>query len=302
MSLTGQRGGNVVNLGEWSGYDPQGTSTIAGIAPGNKTIPPYMRNLLDVGEEARAYFSAQQGGAWHKNWPSTLGQTSGYFIPLDRAATPDEMTRLATAGKPYGMGDITSSAGGVTVTGFDPPPPKLTVGTRRQVESALNAARPQDAGLFEPMNVESNYLPPAWSTPGAGTATDHLLAAAHTNPSIYGFFNNNADIGRVAVGQAMRDKALEPVIGPQRDDIWNSRIVAGADPEYEGQGVFDRLAKYRDIVAKGGKLPASIAVGGVGVSLFPTAGFPAPLPQQPPGTSLNSTPWPADPRQYGYDY
>ena len=60
------------------------------------------------------------------------------------------------------------------------------------------------------------------------------------------------------------------------------RTVAGADPEYESQSWADRLQKYQQILKSGGMLPKSIAVGGVGVSLFPTAGFPA---QQQPGTS-----------------
>jgi hypothetical protein len=39
----------------------------------------------------------------------------------------------------------------------------------------------------------------------------------------------------------LRDQALVPVIGGQRDDIFNARTVASADPEYPDQGWADRL-------------------------------------------------------------
>jgi hypothetical protein len=70
-----------------------------------------------------------------------------------------------------------------------------------------------------------------------------------------------------------------------------------APPEYEGQRWLDRLQKYKDLAAKGA-LPASIG----GLTLYPSAGFPMGMPQQgqPPGTSLNSTPWWQDqPSLYG---
>ena len=107
--------GLTKDLGTWEGYDPVANTTIAGTPAGNKVTPGYAQDLLNTGELARSYFGAQEGGAWHKNWAQpTTGGTTGYFTPLGRPATPEEMTGLADAGKPSGMGDVTSSAKGVT--------------------------------------------------------------------------------------------------------------------------------------------------------------------------------------------
>ena len=294
MTLTG----NLQDLGTWEGFDPVGNSTIAGTPAGDKVAPGYAQDLFNTAEEARSYFGAQEGGAWHKNWTNpTTGGTTGYFTPLGRAASPEEMTRLAEAGAPE-MPHVTSSAKGVTVTNFDDKP-KLTPQSRDALQGRLDKALPAEAQRSYPVRTDSGYAGPAWGDVGSGTATDQLLAHMSQRPELWDFLNQNRDIGRVAGGQARRDQAWAPVIGGQREDIFNARTVASADPEYAGQGWADRLAKYRKQA-----LPASIAVGGAAVSLYPTAGFPATTPQQP-GTTLNSPPpdWQRqmqDQRFYGF--
>jgi hypothetical protein len=60
---------------------------------------------------------------------------------------------------------------------------------------------------------------------------------------------------------------------------------ADADPGSDGLTWADRL---KSAVQKRA-VPASVAIGGSTVALYPTAGLPAPLPQQQ-GTTLNSLP------------
>jgi hypothetical protein len=277
MTLTG----NLKDLGTWEGFDPQGGSTIAGVPPGNKATPDYARDMLNTGELIRSYFGAQEGGAWHKNWAGpTTGGTTGYFTPLDRAATPEEMTALSEATAPYGMPDVTSSARGITTTSFGDKP-QLTGQTSKGADAALERALPQGAEKAYPVRTDSGYAGPAWGGVGAGTATDDLLAKLNVRPELYSFFNNNADIGRVAGGQAQRDAAWASTIGDQRPDIFNARTIAAADPEPDASGWADRLAKARRL-----GVPAAVTVGGAAVSLYPTAGLPSPLP----GMTLNSPP------------
>ena len=277
--------GLTKDLGTWEGYDPVANTTIAGTPAGNKVTPGYAQDLLNTGELARSYFGAQEGGAWHKNWLNpTTGGTTGYFTPLGRPAKPEEMTGLSQAGATQGMPDVTSSGRGVTVTSFGDKP-QLTAQTNKQLQGAIAGARPEGASTAYPVRTDSGYAGPQWGGVGAGTATDDLLAKMSQRPELWNFFNNNADIGRVAGGQAARDQTWSSVIGDQRPDIYNARMIAAADPEADAAGWADRLAKYR----KAG-VPASIGVGGAAVSLYPTAGLPSTLPQGQQGTTLNSVP------------
>jgi hypothetical protein len=310
MTLTG----NLKDLGTWEGFDPSGTSTIEGVPAGNKVTTQAGQDILDADAATKAYFGAQQGVGWHKAWPKpTLQGTNAYFVPMDRPATAEEMTRLGTAGTPYGMGDVTSTHGGLMATSFDPdkPPPTLTSGasgTQRKLESDIAQAAPQGTGLASPVRLDSNLKMPAWGQEGAGTATDWLMQQIGGSDQLRSFMNANPGYGRVAGQMAQRDapSAFGPVIGGQRNDIYNARTVAAADPEYQGQGWADRLQKYQDILKSGGTLPKAIAVGGLATPLFSTAGFPAPVPQPQPqqGTTLNSVPpWAQglqDQRFYGF--
>ena len=293
MSLTS----NLKDVGEWQGFDPEGTTTIAGTPAGNKVMLPQSKDFFQTGEELRAYVLAQEGVGGHKVWRNpTPGAINGYFMPLDRNAEPEEMDALSQAGDKFGMPHVSSTAGGMLVTNFENPV-TLTNAHRKAIPDALKAVAPDGAGPAEGVRVDPFYAGPAWGAEGSGTATDQLLGKL-SGPS-GGFFTNNSDIGRVAGGVAQRDLDYAGVAGNQRDDIWNARNIMAADPAYEGETWADRLAKYR----KAG-VPASVAVGGATVGLYPTAGLPAPLSQQQPGTSLNSMPdWALqqqDQRFYGY--
>ena len=293
MTLTG----NLKDLGTWEGFDPSGSSTIAGVPAGNKVMTQAGHDILKADAATKAVFGGQQGVGYH--WMAhdpTMGGTNGMFVPMDRPATVEEMTNLGAAGKPYGMGDVTSTHGGLLATGFDPdnPPPQLKLGTRTKLEQAIQDASPQRTGVTDPVRVDAGLQMPPWGQQGAGTATDWLLGQIGGAEQLRSFMNANQGYGRVAGQMAQRDATPEfsSMIGGQRDDMWNVRQVAAADPEYEGQGWADRLQKYRDLIKSGGTLPKSIAVGGVATSLYPTAGFPAPVPQPQgqSGTTLNSLP------------
>jgi len=292
LTLTGTRDGNVVDLGEWPNLDPEAKTTIVGTPPGNKVISDPSRTVLDADAAVKAVFGAQQGVGWHKLWDyPSMGGTTGYFQPLDRPATAEELLSFGKAGEPFGMPDVSSTHGGMVMTSFGPRPEPLTVARRNKLEEAIAAQKPVDAGPYSPVRTDASLMEPPWGQQGSGTATDWLIGQTGVTPELQAFMNANPGYGRVAGALAQRDVNPEfsTMIGGARPDIQNLRNVAAADPEYAGQGWLDRIQKYRDVLKSGGTLPKAVAIGGVSTPLFATAGFPAPGPQ-PQGTSLNSDP------------
>jgi hypothetical protein len=248
---------------------------IGGGPLGTKDVPPGVQKFMSAAEHLRSVFGAQEGGGWNKLWEKQApGAQNAVFVPLDRDATRPEIDALAAAGEPFGLPHVTSTNGGLAVLNYNGAK-KLSTKDRNGLLDAINDAKPDDAGDHRMIRANTGFAGPAYTTPGAGTATQGMLDAVGDNP----FFTQNAGIGQAAGALARRDQAFADQFGPQRQDFWNLRQLAAANG---GEGWAGRLQD----ALKTGVIPATIG----GVTLYPTAGLPAPLPQGQPGTSLNSGP------------
>ena len=280
---------------------PMRTSSAADRMPdvplGTKDLYPYTTNFLNTGEYIRTLMDANEMGGWTKTIDKQPpGATNSVFVPLARDAKPEEMDALAKAGEPFGLPHVNSTAGGLTVQNFDGAP-TLKPKQRNALIDAIGDAAPDDAGDPRMVRSVTGSATPAYTTPGAFTATEALLGPDYMgrNPATWDFFANNKGIGSVAGQLAQRDASLPSEIGQQGQDFWNLRMLAAADPGSDGLTWADRLKSAVQQRA----VPASVTVGGSTVALYPTAGLPATPPQQQtPGMSLNSLPPPDWLRQY----
>lgn len=272
---------------------PMRTSSAADRMPdvplGTKDLYPYTTNFLNTGEYIRTLFDANELGGWTKTIDKQPpGATNSVFVPLNRDARPEEMDALAKAGDPFGLPHVNSTAGGLTVQNFDGAP-TLRPKQRSALLDAIGDAKPDDAGDQRMVRSVGSGVTPAYTTPGAFTATEALLGPDYMgrNPATWDFYANNQGIGGVAGQLAQRDASLPPEVGQQGQDFWNLRNLAAADPGPDGLTWADRL---KTAVQKRA-VPASVTIGGSTVALYPTAGLPSSLPQgQAQGTTLNSPP------------
>jgi len=224
---------------------------IGGGPLGTKDVPPGVQKFLTAAEYLRSVFNAQEGGGWNKLWTKQVpGAQNAVFVPLDREATRPEIDALSAAGEPFGLPHVTSTNGGLAVLNFDGAP-KLK--DRDGLLAAIGAAKPSDAGDHQMVRANTGFAGPAYTKPGAGTATQGMLDAVGDNP----FFTQNAGIGQAAGALARRDQAFADQFGSQRQDFWNLRQLAAANG---GEGWAGRLQE----ALKTG-VPAAIG----GVTLYP---------------------------------
>jgi hypothetical protein len=274
---------------------PMRTSSAADRMPdvplGTKDVYPYTRSFLNTGEYIRSLISGQEMGGWTKTIDKQPpGASNSVFLPLGRDATPEEMDAVAAAGEKFGLPHVNSTAGGLSVLNYDGAP-KLSTKQRDGLISAISAAAPDDAGKPGMVRSVSGSASPAYTTPGAYTATEAMLGPDYMgrNQGTWDFYANNPAIGAVAGQQAQRD--LTAGLGDQRPDFWNLRNLAAADPGPDGLTWADRLKT----AVQSRKVPAAVTIGGATVGLYPEAGLPATLPpqQQPQpqqGMTMNSLP------------
>ena len=217
-----------------------------------KTVAPADRKLLDAGEQLRAYVDAQDAGAWHKPYfDGKASASNSYFMPMDRKATPEELTALGNAAGAHGLSDVIDTGQGVTATSFYPGPPTFDSKGRKAVEEALGSALPEGAGLPQRAAVDSGYadFTDAWKQgEGSGAATRQLLSQFDGSPQLYDAFNNNPYIPQNAGARLTRDEEMGAQFGGVRPDIQNARRILS-----EGPGGLDRL---REALGRGVALPA----------------------------------------------
>ncbi len=224
-----------------------------------KTVAPADRTLLDAGEHLRAYVDAQDAGAWHKPYfDGKASASNSYFMPMDRPATPEELSRLGAAVQDHGLGDVVDTGQGITATSFYPGPPSFDAKGRKAVESAITGALPGSNPLRAA--VDSGYadFTDAWKQgEGSGAATRQLLGQFDGNQQLYDAFNNNPYIPQNAGARLARDEEMGAQFGGVRPDIQNARQILS-----EGPGGLDRLRAA--LQAGNVSLPA-LAAGGMGL-------------------------------------
>ena len=208
-----------------------------------KSVPEADRALLNAGEATRAYIDAQNAGAWHKPWAGGADSLStSYFLPMNRPATVEELTKLRGSLAPHGLGDVLDTGQGITATSFYPGAPELSRKTRAEVERAIELARPEGSTGAQRVKIEpgvdTGYLSyeKEFANRGSGDATRELLKNVNQTPEIRAAFNRNADIPKKALANLERDEAWTQHWGVTSEDIQRSRRIIG-----EGPGWVDRL-------------------------------------------------------------
>jgi hypothetical protein len=201
-----------------------------------KVIGPADRSMLEAGETLRAAVDAQDAGAAHIAYLGQApGQSNSFSIPNAGPAGADRMRTLAEIGQKYGLPDVSDTGGGVTLTRFYPQPDKMDAKQVRNVLNEMNAA-----GFSGPTRsrVDSVYadLKDAWKQgEGSGAVTREVLSKINVTPEARAAFDNNPYIAEKAVGNILRDKAMEAKWGVSRADLTNFRKIIGGGPGWVGR-------------------------------------------------------------------
>jgi hypothetical protein len=227
-----------------------------------KTVGNADRVILDTAEKVRAFLDAQNAGAWHKPWAGGKEKLSNsYFMPLNRASTPDELMSLRDAFKTQGpstasgssprplFSDVTDTGSGMTLTSFGETVPSWDKNQRREIERILSTNAPADARSASRVAVDSGYagLEDVWPK-GGGAATRDVLEALNTTPELRTAFNENPYIPQKALNNLQRDSEWSKRWGATNEAIDNARKIIG-----EGPGWIDRLERA---LKSGAVLPA----------------------------------------------
>ena len=207
-----------------------------------KSVAPADRALLNAGEATRAYIDAQNAGAWHKPWAGGADSLStSYFLPMNRPATVEELTKLRGSLAPHGLGDVLDTGQGITATSFYPGAPELSRKTRAEVERAIELARPEGSTGAQRVKIEpgvdTGYLSyeKEFANRGSGDATRELLKNVNQTPEIRRAFDQNPYIPEKALANLSRDKDWVSKWGVTNDDIQRSREIIGKGPGWIGR-------------------------------------------------------------------
>jgi hypothetical protein len=221
-----------------------------------KSVTPWTSRMMDGVEATRGLLDAQGAGAWHKNWVGGApGQSNSLVIDkkVPGILEPDEMLRLQSAGRDYGLGDIVDTNENITMTQFYPGPPgKRSVKDQKGLEAAVQTASDNVKGASR-SKVDSGYIgyEKAWTQPGKGGATRKLLRTIDEMPrAAQEALDNNPAVPKAALDRLARDEDWSKRWGATREDIQNLRRLVG-----EGPGWIRRL---RVAVRNGAVLPAAV--------------------------------------------
>jgi hypothetical protein len=226
---------------------------------GTKSLPAGDRAMLEAGETLRAAVDAQNAGAAHIHFVGGRPQDSNsFFLPMDRRATPEEITALQAAGAPHGLPDVSDTGQGLTLTRFYPEPPVLggkgytnpigptltgvpleanVIQKAKDVARDITAAAPQAQSAMR-TNVDSVYadLIDKWKQGiGSGAVTKEVLDKINVTPEMRQAFDKNPYIAQNALDRIARDEAFASQMGATRQDIQNFRRVIGDGPGWVGR-------------------------------------------------------------------
>jgi hypothetical protein len=228
-----------------------------------KGIDAASREMLMGGEMTRAFTDVQAGGAAHKTYyGGKRGMSNSLGAIAKGQRTPEQMRRMAEAGKKYGLPDVSDTGEGFTVTRFYPEPDKISNKQFKALDAELKQINPdmEDArparvdGVYADMApdfLRSRYALGEGFAARNGAATDKLITQLTQNPTMQKTFDNNPYPAQKALANLLRDPEYIKTMGYTREDIQNvRRIMAGnGDP----RGWLTRLidARKRGVIAPG---------------------------------------------------
>jgi hypothetical protein len=192
------------------------------------------RGTMDAVEATRAYLDAQEMGAHHKLLTTgKAGNMDSVHIPYERSLTPDEMTRLGDAVKPFGLSP-SDTGRGVSLLNFGdgPKPNQMLKALKGDLGNAIKGALPDT--VPERAQQFSNALLQgkrgsfmAKKYEGTGTATRSLFGTLD-NPDIpaIGGKLDTMELRQAALQRLLRDEDYAARTGdPIRQDIQNARRI-----------------------------------------------------------------------------
>ena len=228
-------------------------------ADDTRQLTPGSIKSLNAVEASRAFFDAQEAGAWHKILPAKkAADYTGATIDFGRNISPDEMKKIAPLFEAKGY-DIASSPRGVSV---------LTL----RDEAAKGEAFSKDVrdivrnnkGLFSGSNIdigraETGYIDygDQWRSKVPGSVTERMLQTVEQAPETMKYLEGNPAYREAVASRNVRDLDYAAKgFGVAREDVIRARKI------FKEQG-FDGLRK----AAKAGIVPAILVSVGAGKML-----------------------------------
>jgi hypothetical protein len=237
------------------------TGTIIG-ADGAKSMTPGSYSGLTAVEAARAYFDAQEAGAFHKVQPAKdAGAYSAATLDFGRPFTAADMSAVAPLFEANGY-FLGSAPDGMTVMGRPAgaaypgdPGTKLGKDFAKEVRDIIKANK----GLFAGANadfgkLESNYIDynDAWRSGTPGAVTMEMLKYMDAAPETAGLLADSRGYRDAVVARNARDTdAAAKGYGVAREDVMRARKIF-AEQGWEG------LRK----AAAAGTVPAALLAAG----------------------------------------
>jgi hypothetical protein len=205
-----------------------GTETTA---DGSRVMTPGSKKSLTAVEAARAYFDAQEAGAWHRIMPAKSADTyTGAGIDFGRNFTASDMEKIAPLFEARGY-YLGSSPNGITVMANDAT--KTGKDFSKEVKEILKSNKDafKDAKV-EFGTLESDYIDygGAYTSKVPGSVTSEMLKRLDAAPETAGLLQDSQIYRDTVLARNARDtEAAKAGYGASRKDLENARKIFAKD-------------------------------------------------------------------------
>ena len=205
-----------------------GTETTA---DGSRVMTPGSKKSLTAVEAARAYFDAQEAGAWHRIMPAKSADAyTGAGIDFGRNFTASDMEKIAPLFEARGY-YLGSSPNGITVMANDAT--KTGKDFSKEVKEILKSNKDafKDAKV-EFGTLESDYIDygGAYTSKVPGSVTSEMLKRLDAAPETAGLLQDSQIYRDTVLARNARDtEAAKAGYGASRKDLENARKIFAKD-------------------------------------------------------------------------
>ena len=205
-----------------------GTETTA---DGSRVMTPGSKKSLTAVEAARAYFDAQEAGAWHRIMPAKSADAyTGAGIDFGRNFTASDMEKIAPLFEARGY-YLGSSPNGITVMANDAT--KTGKDFSKEVKEILKSNKDafKDAKV-EFGTLESDYIDygGAYTSKVPGSVTSEMLKRLDAAPETAGLLQDSQIYRDTVLARNARDTdAAKAGYGASRKDLENARKIFAKD-------------------------------------------------------------------------
>lgn len=204
---------------------------------------------MDMTEAVRSYIDAQGAGAWHG--VSEDGWSDAVRVPMRSAASRRDITDAQEIGSRFGLGDVSDTGRGLTVTSFGGTdlPGDIVAGAADALADRFKVP----PGRMSLGRLQSGYVgnEDAWEAPDGSGVLTRLLRERLSGPGADALLDS-PEIARRAGMRLERDAEGALRGAPIRRDLQLAREITARE----------RLRGLMEALAKGAPLPA---VAGAGV-------------------------------------